>query len=520
MVEAASRAWRRARRPRRGALGVALFAGAAVLLSACARGRPAVGPGPSRGGVLIGVGGPSSSPAFELPRRAPLRAVPREAEWSDIGREAADLLVQYVRINTTNPPGNEIVAARFLEAVLAREGIESRVFEPSPGKANLYARLRGDGSARPIVLLSHMDVVEASPEFWSVEPFAGAVRDGYVYGRGALDMKGQGIAELMAFVLLRRSGASLRRDVILLATADEEVNGGVGAGWVVREHPELVRGAEFLINEGGSMRRDEAGGVRYVGVGVTEKAPLWLHVTSRGTAGHGSRPTQDNAVERLIRALARLEAYETPYVVTPAADRFFRDLATREMDPSRRAWFADISRAVQDSAARRFLESDLYFNAVLRNTISVTRLAGSGKVNVIPPVARAEVDVRLLPGEEPQRFLAQLRRVVGDTLVSVEPQGVSWPATESPTDNALFRAIEEVSEQHFPGVLVTTPMLAGFTDSHLFRRLGIVSYGIEPFPLSEQESRGVHGNDERLNLRDLEFGTRYLFEILLRVAGP
>jgi acetylornithine deacetylase/succinyl-diaminopimelate desuccinylase-like protein len=364
-----------------------------------------------------------------------------------------------------------------------------------------------------------MDVVEASPEFWSVEPFAGAVRDGYIYGRGALDMKGQGIAELMAFVLLRRSGTPLRRDVILLATADEEVGGGVGAGWVVREHPELVRGAEFLINEGGSMRRDEAGGVRYVGVGVTEKAPLWLQVTSRGTAGHGSRPTQDNAVERLIRALARLEAYETPYVVTPAADRFFRDLGTREMDPSRRAWFADIARAVQDSAARRFLESDLYYNAVLRNTISVTRLAGSGKVNVIPPVARAEVDVRLLPGEEPQRFLAQLRRVVGDTLVSVEPQGVSWPATESPTDNALFRAIEEVSEQHFPGVLVTTPMLAGFTDSHLFRRLGIVSYGIEPFPVSEQESRGVHGNDERLSLRDLEFGTRYLFEILLRVAG-
>lgn len=501
---------------------VAMLAIVGVVATGCHRARPeAAQPEQPRPGVQTGIFGPSSSPVFELPRRAALRAMPQEAEWPEIGREASELLAQYVRINTTNPPGNEIETARFLQAVLAREGIEAQIFEPALGKANLYARLRGDGSARAIVLLSHMDVVEASPEYWSVDPFGGLVQGGYLYGRGTLDMKGQGIAQLMAMILLKRSGVPLKRDVIFLATADEEVGGmsTLGAAWIAREHPELVRDAEFLINEGGTTRTDEAGNLVYFGIGTTEKAPFWLSLTTHGAAGHGSRPTPDNAVERLIRALAHIEAWETPLIVTPAADRFFKDLATREGNPQIRTWLQDVQTAIADPAARRYFESDLNYNAILRNTISVTRVQGSGKVNVIPPVARAEIDVRLLPGQDGQQFLAELRRVVSDTLVTIEPLGAVWSTTESPAETELFRATADAIHRRFPNALVTTPMLSGFTDSHYFRRMGIVSYGIQPFVISERESRGVHGNDERISLQNVEFGTHFFFDVLRSVAG-
>jgi acetylornithine deacetylase/succinyl-diaminopimelate desuccinylase-like protein len=445
---------------------------------------------------------------------------PSSANWTALGDEAAGLLSQYLRINTTNPPGNEIVAARWLAAVLQREKIEAQIFEPAPGKANLYARLRGDGSARPLILLNHMDVVLASPQYWQVDPFSGAVRGGYIWGRGALDMKGEAIAQLMTLLMLKRAGVPLRRDVIFLATSDEEIGAGVGAGWFTEHHAELVRDAEFLITEGGTTRANERGGVDYYGVGTTEKSPFWLDMTARGTPGHGSRPTPDNPVHRLVRALDRIADWRTPLVVTPAVERYFRDLASIETDSTRRRWFADIRAALRDSLAARAITADLTYNSLLRNTISITGLKGSDKTNVIPPLATAALDVRLLPGQEPAAFLAELQRVVGDTAVTFLPQGPSWPATESSTDTELFRAIEAAAHARYPGALVTTPMLAGFTDSHYFRRLGIASYGLGPFPLTVSESRGVHGNDERVSLEALRFGVRFIYDIVQQVAGP
>jgi acetylornithine deacetylase/succinyl-diaminopimelate desuccinylase-like protein len=431
------------------------------------------------------------------------------------------LLSQYLRINTTNPPGNEIVAARWLAEVLRREGIEARIFEPAPGKANLYARLAGDGSARPIVLLNHMDVVLASPEFWTVDPFAGLIKDGYVWGRGALDMKGEGVAQLMTLLILTRAKVPLKRDIIFLATADEEIGAGVGAAWIAEQQPDLVRGAEFLLNEGG-LTRAKAGGqgaVEFYGIGTTEKSPFWLDVTARGTAGHGSRPTPDNPVHRLIRALNRVAEWKTPLIVTPAVERSFRDLATIERDTTVRRWLSDIRAAVRDSAAVRALTSDLTYNALLRNTISITGLKGSNKTNVIPPVATAAIDVRLLPGQDPAAFLAEIVRVIGDTAVTVKPQGPNWPATESSTETEMFRAITDVARRDHPEALVTTMMLAGFTDSHHFRRMGIASYGLGPFPLTQNDSRGVHGNDERISLEALRSGVRFYYEVVSRVAA-
>lgn len=455
-----------------------------------------------------------------LPPRLPQAGVPATAEgWRAVGREAAALLSQYVAINTTNPPGNELRTAQWLKAVLARDGIDAQVFEPLPGKANLYARLKGDGSARPLILLNHMDVVLASPEYWKVDPFGGVVKDGYVWGRGALDMKGEAIVELLSLLTLKRAGIPLKRDVIFLATADEEIGAGVGAGWFVEHHPELVQDAEYLLNEGGTIRADASGRIEYYGVGTTEKSPFWLDVTARGTAGHGSRPTPDNPVHRLVRALARIASYQTPLVVTPATERYLRDLAAIEPDPTRRGWLADVRAALRDSTAARALTADLSYNALLRNTISITGLKASDKTNVIPPVASAALDVRLLPGQDPQAFLADLVRVVGDTAISVTAQGPNWPATESPTDTDLFRAIVAAARARDPKALVTTPPLTGFTDSHYFRRLGIVSYGVSPFPLNEAESRGVHGNDERVSLDDLTFGVHFIYDVVARVAA-
>src|SRR5438876_1887799 len=477
--------------------------------------RPPRGAVPPQPGLI----GPSSRPVLVPPAEV-IREVPRtDAQWRVVGREAAGLLSQYIAINTTTPPGNELQSATWLKAVLAGEGIESQIFEPRPGKANLYARLRGDGSTRPLILLNHMDVVLTSPEYWKVDPFSGAQQDGYIWGRGALDMKGEAVTQLMTLLTLKRAAVPLKRDVIFLATADEEIGGGVGAGWFVENHPELVQDAEFLLNEGGIIRADRTGRIEYYGVGTTEKSPFWLDVTARGTAGHRSRPTPDNPVHRLIRALNRIAEWRTPLTVTPAVERSFSDLATIERDSTVRRWLSDIRTALRDSVAVRAITADLTYNALLRNTISITGLKGSDKTNVIPPVATAAIDVRLLPGQDPAAFLAELTRVVGDTAVTLRPQGPNWPATESPIETEMFRAITAVAHGRHPNALVTTLMLPGFTDSHYFRRLGIASYGLGPFPLTQGESRGVHGNDERVSVEALRFGVRFYYDVVSRVAA-
>ena len=481
--------------------------------------------GPLLLGLWLGACGlatptPAPEPAAEaLPERVALATWPpkSDAEWRDLANETAGLLSRYLRINTTNPPGNELAAARWLAAVLRREGIEAQIFEPAPGKANLYARVAGNGSARPLILLNHMDVVLASRDHWQVDPFSGEIREGYVWGRGALDMKGEAIVQLMTLLVLKRARVPLKRDVIFLATADEEIGAGVGAGWMVREHPELVRDAEFLLNEGGSIRAG-AGQIEYFGIGTTEKSPFWLDVTSRGVPGHGSRPTADNPVHRLVRALARIESYRTPIVVTPVVQRYFRELAPLQADAERRRWFTDIRAAMQDSMAVRAITADPGYNAMLRNTIAVTGLKGSDKTNVIPPIATAVVDVRLLPDQNPAEFLKEMRRVVNDTAVTITPQGPNWPATASPDDSELAKAIATAARARQPDAVITPFMLAGFTDSHHFRRMGIASYGVSPFPLTADESRGIHGNDERVSLEALRFGLSFFSEIVVRVA--
>ena len=436
-------------------------------------------------------------------------------DWDALSKEGQTILSQYLRINTTNPPGNEIAAARFLKAILEKDGIEAQILDTAElggTHANLYARLKGNGSKKAIALLHHMDVVVATPSQWSVDPFSGEVKDGYIWGRGAIDMKGEAVAHLMAMLALKRSGAKLNRDIVFIANADEEFTSTGGIAFV-KNHADLIKDVEYLITEA-TENSVVDGKVKYFAVGVAEKRTFWERLTVKGIPSHGSRPTKNNPVPKLVAALDKIAKYETPIHVTPGVQKYFRDIARLYPEP-RRTWLSDVTKAVENPEAREWILSDVSWNAYLRNTISETVLSASNKTNVIPPEATAEVDFRLLPDTDPDKFLAEMQAVVGDT--AVKWSSILGPKTplESPIDTDLFRAIERAAKERAPDAFVTTPMQTGATDRPTYRKLGIVTYAIDPF-LTEQAERqkGVHGNNERLSVANVGFGIKYVYDIL------
>jgi acetylornithine deacetylase/succinyl-diaminopimelate desuccinylase-like protein len=439
----------------------------------------------------------------------------RSLDWDSLAAESVRNLSAYLAINTANPPGNELAAARFLERLLAREGIEAQILDTAelgPGRANLYARLRSSGAKKAIALVNHLDVVPVMRQFWSVDPFAGLVQDGYVWGRGALDMKGEGMVQLMALIALKRSGVALNRDIVFIANADEEV-GGRGADVFVQRHADLLGDVEFLMTEGGDNLIAD-GRLTYYGVGVAEKRAFWQRITVHGTPSHGSRPTKQNPVPHLVDALARLGHYETALHVTPGVAKYFRDIAPQYPAPQR-AWLSDVATALADSSARTWITDNVYWNAILRNTISLTVLTGSNKTNVIPAEASAEVDIRILPDQDTDAVRAELVRVVGDTAVHWATMFPPKAPLDSPIETDLFRAIIRAAGERDPRARVTTPMLTGATDRPFYRALGIVTYGFDPFKVETTDAqRGVHGNDERVSVANVGFGVRYLYDVL------
>lgn len=446
---------------------------------------------------------------------APLHAQTRPVSWDALARESQSILSEYLRINTTNPPGNEILAARFLKGILEREGIEAQILDTAelgPNRANLYARLRGNGKKKAIALVHHMDVVAATPSSWTVDPFSGAIKDGYIWGRGAIDMKGSGIAQLMALIALRRSGVPLTRDIVFIGNADEELTSTGGIVFVNR-HQDLLKDVEYLITEGAD-NLVENGKVVYFAVGVAEKRTFWQRLTVNGVPSHGSRPTKQNPVPRLVAALYKISQYETPLRVTPGVDKFFRDIARIYPEPQR-AWLSNVTAALNDPKAREWILSDVSRNAFLRNTISLTGLVGSSKTNVIPGVATADIDVRLLPDQDAAEFLRTLQGVVGDTAVHFTTLLAPKTPLESPIDTDLFRAIEKAAHEREPTAFVTTPMESYATDRPTYRKLGITTYGFSPFLIPRTEiQRGMHGNDERLSVDNVGYGVRFLYDIL------
>jgi acetylornithine deacetylase/succinyl-diaminopimelate desuccinylase-like protein len=472
-------------------------------------------------GMLLAIVGHASAASTQPEEPAPAVAssrIPadRLQQYSDL---ALAWMQEYLRIDTTNPPGREMQAVAFYKKILDQEGIENRAFEYAPGRGDLWARLphTTTEAKRPIILLNHMDVVTSDAAHWKVPPFSGEIKDGWLWGRGAQDMKDEGLAQLVVMVMLKREKVELDRDVIFLAVADEEVD-GTGTDWFITHQRDLLESAEFLINEGGENLL-ENGKVKSVGVDVGEKTTFWLHVVAHGRPGHASRPIPESAPNRLVRALSRIQAYHTPLRVLPVVEEFLRDMAPYE-PPEEAREYRNIRKAIEDKKFRQDVEKDESLNFLLRDTISLTMMGGSEQTNVIPPEAWANLDVRILPGGNPQALLAEIRRVVDDPNVTVEPLNAEFrEANYSPTNNALYGAIRTVSAKYFPGTPVVPHITSGYTENQRYRPLGMNSYGFCPYTATDEEGNTEHGNDERIRVEEVRRGPRILFDVVAAVAA-
>lgn len=443
-----------------------------------------------------------------------LLSVPLAAA-SEFTTAAPERLAEFIRVDTENPPGNESRGVAFFAALLDKAGIPYETAESAPGRGNLWARLEG-GPEPAIVLLNHMDVVPADPRYWSFDPYSGAIRDGHVYGRGALDMKGLGIAQFQAFLALHASGKRLNRDVIFVATADEEAGGAFGAGWLVENRPEIFEGVGYLLNEGGGGTT--IGDDTVFNVELTQKVPLWLRIVAHGNPGHGSTPQVETSVTRALRAGNRLAETRFPARVIPAVQAMFEGMAPYQ-EEALRGRYADIGNAVKDPEFMTYLQlTNPGHHALLRNTCSLTGMQGSNKINVVPTEAMIELDCRLLPDQDPDRFVEELAVIINDPNVTIEKIMGFTPAVSS-SDEPLYRLIESVYESYFPGAVVVPGVATGFTDSHFFRDRGIVSYGYGPFVIPASDRRGVHGNDERISTENMVRGTEILIDLLDRFTA-
>jgi acetylornithine deacetylase/succinyl-diaminopimelate desuccinylase-like protein len=465
-------------------------------------------------------------PAPLLPALAvtvtPAISTTESIDWSAAARETVDHLQRMIRINTVNPPGNELPVALYLDSTLRGAGIETNLFEPAPGRAAFVARLRGNGTRRPVIIMAHMDVVGVEPANWSVDPFAGEVKDGYLYGRGAIDDKGMLAANLETMLLLKRhvvdTGAPLSRDVIFVANSDEEAGGEFGMAWLVDNHRELID-AEFVLNEGGRTRIVR-GRPLYVAVQNAEKVAHVVTVTARGPGGHAAIPLAGNAVSRLGRALAAIGQHQEPIQLIPTTREFFGQLATVWPNPPERRAMADVVSRDASRVLRgaRVLTATPVFNAVLRNGISATMVNGGIRTNVIPTEATALLNVRTLPGHSIDGVIARLRRAVNDPRVeiTVTDRGEDSPASDF--SSPMFTAIADTVKTVAPTMVTVPYMSTGATDSARLRRLGMQAFGVLPFPMNQDDEDRMHGNDERVPLASLDFGTRLIYGAVRRVA--
>lgn len=426
--------------------------------------------------------------------------------------EAISMLKEYLRIDTTNPPGNEAKGAEFLANILNKNGIEAKTLETAPGRSCVYARLKGNGKKKAVVLLNHIDVVPARAEDWQHPPFAGEIFDGEIWGRGAIDMKGIAIAQLEAMLTLKRSGKTLDRDLIFLGTPDEEVGGNQGADLFVKNHADLVKDAEFLLNEGAFIDTADDGKPQYCGVAVSEKSVLWLSLTAKGDAGHASMPMRDSSVNRLVRALNKIVENPPPPTVLPAVREYFKRISPTVGEPYKSA-FADIEAAVKKPELYQDLLKDKFKSAMLRNTVSPTVLKSGYKTNVIPAEAYAELDCRILPGVTKDQFVFSLKDIIKDPTVEI---GVlDWVHTDaSPYDTDCFNAITKVVGKQMPGVPVVPMVMPWFTDSHWFRDLGIASYGFVPFKMDPSHLASMHGKDERIQIANYKDALKIFYDVL------
>lgn len=421
-------------------------------------------------------------------------------DWAAATREATDLLSRYVRIDSSHPVGRTIETAAFLAEQLAGSGISYRIYEsPQEGKVNLLARLPAEQPVgKPLLLSNHMDVVQAVAADWTFDPYSGEVADGYVYGRGALDMKGMGVMELLTVLLLARQAVPLARDVLLLCTCDEEVGSPMGARWMVEHHYDDLDPA-FVLDEGGTGLRGffQAGDVFEIAVG--EKRSVRFRMVARAEPGHGSQPWADAATHRLVRAANAVLAQ-------PPEDR--------ECPP-----VSEMIRRLGGAAARAEMAATRATGPLLHDTVSLTMLSGGYKINVIPEQAEMTFDCRLLPDTDERAFVSNIEQIVNDPGVRLEVTWPDAPRATAPWDGTLFEAIEQACLAHVPDAVVTPTICVGATDARFFRLRGVPSYGLVPCLLTGDDLKGYHGVDERLSVENLGLGLRIVFDAAVRAAA-
>jgi acetylornithine deacetylase/succinyl-diaminopimelate desuccinylase-like protein len=427
-----------------------------------------------------------------------------------VEREAEADLISYLRIDTSNPPGNETAAARFLQQLLQKEGIEARLVGADPNRQSLYARLSSGTNEKALVLLHHIDVVPAIASEWTKPPFAGLNTGGYIWGRGALDIKSLGIAELMAFIDLKRRHLPLRRDVILLAVADEELGGTHGCGELLEQHPELFTNAGFVLNEGGT-NETIIDRVTFWGIEVQAKVPLWLRITTKGIGGHAAAPPDDGgALAKLVRSLDAIQRIPTPYRLTPAVARSFHEAGKARHD-ERGEVLRGIAEPLDPARLQRVLAPG--YRALLHDTIAITRIAGGTSINVLPSTSSADIDIRLLPDEATEPMVAKVKETLppgADLQVLLAGQ----PVPDTPVDTDLFRVLEATMKKAEPESIVGAVVGAGTSDSRYFRARRIVAYGIAPFKVNYYDADTVHGSDERIRARFFSEGVRLVRSIV------
>jgi acetylornithine deacetylase/succinyl-diaminopimelate desuccinylase-like protein len=435
-------------------------------------------------------------------------------------REATGWLAELIKINTTNPPGNEEAAAKYVAGILQKEGITSELLPMAPGRSALVARLNASSFADPskaLLLVAHLDVVGVERAKWTVDPFAAAPKDGYIYGRGAVDDKGMLAANLAAFIYLKRSNARLNRDVIFLATDDEEGGGDASIKVVIAKYWNKIA-AKYSLNEGGIVL-EKHGKVEYVAVQASEKVPVNVTVIAKGTSGHASVPLKDNAITHLAAAVGKIGSYTAPVHLTTIVRRYFEGIAPLEDDEIGK-WIRSLDTSDRGEHAMRVIsDANPLWNAMVRDTISPTMLSAGVRPNVIPSEARATLNVRLLPGNTVTALLADLNKLVNDPQVRLEVQpdgGLAAPDSSLETD--FYAAIVKASAEEFGGAPVLPFQSTWATDSAQLRLHNVQSYGLVPFPLSEEDLKRMHAEDERIPAAAFAKGVSLLVRLLSEFA--
>lgn len=443
-------------------------------------------------------------------------AAPTNATISQIEVEAISWLQGFMRINTTNPPGNELVAAKYLADILQKNGIQSEIFESTPGRGIIVARLSATAVADParaLLLMGHLDVVGVNKAKWTVDPFAAVLKDGYIYGRGAIDDKSMTIANLAVFIAIKRSGVRLTRDLIFLSEGDEEAGGESGMKFAVEKHWDKIA-AGYALNEGGHVELKD-GKVQFVAVAASEKVPMNVDIIATGPSGHASLPIKDNAVVHLSAAIAKIGTYETPVQFNTVSRAYFEGLAQVE-DEETAKWMRSLDTADRGDHAARYLSNENpFWNAMLRDTISPTMLQAGIRVNVIPAEARGTMNIRLLPGNQIEPLLGKLRTLVNDPQIRLEVQQTDEEtAPSSAVESELMTSITRVTVQTFPGAVAFPAMDTFATDSARLRLRSVQAYGLLPFPLTSEDEWRMHGEDERIPVASFQKGIEFLAAIV------